>query len=137
MFEPFEAFEQSCATAFDFLRERFAFRPPEIERIGRESYVYFHKGPRTVSISWEPGGPPIVELFFPSAGTEYAPTPWAERDGVPYARRFPSRTPTPGPAISRRKQRHAWDEPTAATFDAWLAHAASDLAKTEEAFLSA
>jgi hypothetical protein len=87
--ESHTAFEAACREAFRFLVERFGFAEPEVERLGHESIVKFHKGARTVSIAYEPGPGPIVELFYPACDTGEAPTPWAERDGVPYARRIP------------------------------------------------
>lgn len=74
--DSFESFEQAACKAFDFLCDRFGFQSPEIERLGRESYVHFQKGPRIVSIAWEPGTPPIVELFLPTEGSGLPATPW-------------------------------------------------------------
>ena len=65
-------------------------------------------------------------------GTPEGRTPWADRDGVPYARTFPRwpRTATIG-------RRFDWDLPSAETFDAYLLLAADNLAKMEAEFLSA
>ncbi len=82
-------FEVACRSAFTHLTERFGFLDPEVESIGRETYVRFHKGPRTVSIAYEGGAEPIVELFYPSAETGELPVPWASRDEVPRSRRIP------------------------------------------------
>src|SRR5262245_28788053 len=133
MESPFDRFEDACTRAFAFLVERYGFAPPEIERIGRESYVRYHKGPRTVSIAWEYGAPPIVELFFPSLGTAHPPTPWADREGVPYARRFPRWAPSTAPVTEERE----WAWSMTVKFDGYLSVAASNLALMEEEFLSA
>jgi len=140
---PFREFEESCAKAFHFLVDRFGFQPPVVERIGRESYVRFHKGPRTVSIAWEPGGPPVVEMFLPTAGSGLPETPWAERDGVPYSRRFPrtvgSTIPMPqqrSHKVILRELRRTWDRPTADTFETDLRERAERLERSDLDFLS-
>ena len=127
--EEFDWFETACTKAFALLRDRFDFGAAELERLGREAYVRFHKGGHTVSISWEPGSAPTVELFRPFAGV--GRTPWADREGVPYARRFPSWPRT------TRIGRYDWDRPTADTFEAYLSLAAENLAEREGEFLSA
>jgi len=83
------SFQLACVDAFRPLVDDFDFDEPEVESIGRESYVRFHKGSRTVSVACEHGLTPIVELFYPSAETGEPPVPWASRDGIPYARRIP------------------------------------------------
>lgn len=82
-------FETACLNAFRDLVERFGFDEPEVESIGRETYVRYHKGRRTVSIAYEDGTEPIVELFYPSCETGDKPVPWAARGDVPYSRRIP------------------------------------------------
>ncbi len=82
-------FETACRSAFRDLVERFGFDEPEVESIGRETYVRYHKGPRTVSIAYEGGTEPIVELFYPSSETGEKPVPWAARGEVQYSRRIP------------------------------------------------
>ena len=59
-------FAIECRTAFDRLLTDFDFETVEVKSLGRECYVRYHKGPRTVSIAWEPGVAPIVELFAPA-----------------------------------------------------------------------
>jgi hypothetical protein len=86
-------FELECRAAFAFLVARFGFEQPVVESVGRECYVRYHRGPQTVSIAFEPASLPIVELFFPSAGTGERSVPWASRSGVPYARRIPQIRP--------------------------------------------
>ena len=138
----FELFEQAARQAFGFLCDRFGFQSPETERLGRESYVRFRKGSRTVSIAWEPGSAPIVELFLPTEGSGLPATPWVERDGVSYSRRFPGRggsAPEEGlrqRGTVPRQDPHAWKEPTARMFEEYLAEAAHNLERTELPFLS-
>jgi hypothetical protein len=66
----------------------FGFSEASVAPIGRECFVRFHKGPNTVSIAWEPGGNPIVDLFYP-AGANDKITPWAARGAIQYSRRTP------------------------------------------------
>lgn len=71
------------------LVDELGFEEPEAEAIGRETFVRFHRGDRTVSIAFEPGSSPTIELFYPVEGTDDDPVPWAERNGVARARRIP------------------------------------------------
>lgn len=48
-------FSRSCSEKFSPLVTRYGFRNPEVENLGRECYVRYHKGNRTVSIAYEPG----------------------------------------------------------------------------------
>jgi len=82
-------FVDPCLDAFRGLTERFGFAEPVCEAIGREEYVRYERGDQTVSIAYEPGNPPIVELFYPSSETGEAPLRWAETDGVQRSRRIP------------------------------------------------
>ena len=139
MSDAHRAFERACSDAFAFLCDRFGFAAPEFEQIGREGYVRFHKGSRTVSIAWEPGAPPIVELFFPAQGSGERPVPWAERNGVPYARRIPSVGPSAAFIQANRvfRRRHVWNEPDESLFERYLAETGSRFALVEAAFLTA
>ena len=62
----FPHFVEPCLEAFRFLETRFGFAPPVVEQLGRECYVWYSKGDRWVSIAYEPGQSPIVELFHPT-----------------------------------------------------------------------
>lgn len=55
-----------CIEAFHYLVERYGFKSPKIEQLGRECFVQYQKNNRTVSIAYEPGNIPIVELFHPT-----------------------------------------------------------------------
>ncbi|HEU4765211.1 MAG TPA: hypothetical protein VFT93_06110 [Candidatus Eisenbacteria bacterium] len=137
--DSFESFEQAACKAFGFLCDRFGFQSPEIERLGRESYVHFQKGPRIVSIAWEPGTAPIVELFLPTEGSGLPATPWAERDGIPYSRRFPGRIGSASGSSNRegpRRDPHAWKQPTTVMFEEYLAEEARNLEDAELIFIS-
>src|SRR5215475_8719102 len=139
MTDPHRAFERACSNAFVFLCERFGFAAPEFEQLGREGYVQFHKGSRTVSIAWEPGAAPLVELFFPAQDSGDRPVPWAARNGVPYARRIPSLGPSAAflQVNSVYRRRHVWNEPDESVFQRYLAEIAKQLALVEAAFLTA
>jgi len=139
MTDAHRSFERACSKAFGFLCHRFAFAEPEFEQIGREAYVRFHKGALTVSIAWEPGAPPLVELFLPAHNSGEPQVPWAARDGVPYARRIP---PLRAPAafnqsIGARRRRHAWSEPDESLFERYLAEIGRELVLVESDFLNA
>ena len=82
-------FAEACVRAFRVLVDSHGWEDPEIEPLGREVYVRYHKGNRTISISLEWGSTPWIELFYPSTETGERPVPWAERNGVPRCRRFP------------------------------------------------
>jgi hypothetical protein len=62
----FPWFVNPCLETFQFLESRYSFAPPEIEQLGRECYIRYRKGNRWVSVAYEPGSVPIVELFHPS-----------------------------------------------------------------------
>jgi hypothetical protein len=62
----FPWFVNPCLEAFSFLQSRYSFDAPEIQQLGRECYVRYRKGDRWVSIAYEPGMVPIVELFHPT-----------------------------------------------------------------------
>ena len=59
-------FVTPCLEAFHFLENRYGFDAPEVEQIGRECFIRYRKSNRWVSIAYEPGSIPIVELFYPS-----------------------------------------------------------------------
>jgi hypothetical protein len=84
-----DQFVSACTEAFVRLAREFQYDGPEVEPIGREVFVRYHSGYRTVSISYEPGMSPIAELFYPAAETGEQPLEWAQRNGVPRARRIP------------------------------------------------
>ncbi|MCB0353180.1 MAG: hypothetical protein KDD64_06625 [Bdellovibrionales bacterium] len=79
----------SCNAAFIRLVEVYGFSAGKKRQVGRELYVEFHRGPHTVSLACEPGGLPIVEIFYPASDTGEKATPWAARSGVPYCRKVP------------------------------------------------
>lgn len=83
------AFAGASISAFRTLVDEFKYDAPEIEQGGREVYVRYHKGARTVSIAYEPGSAPCVELFHPPTDPSEQPVPWATRNGVARCRRFP------------------------------------------------
>jgi hypothetical protein len=82
-------FADACREAFGRLCERYAFADPEVESIGREQFVRYHRGNQTVSIAYEAGSVPIVELFYPPEETAERPVDWAKRNNVDRTRRIP------------------------------------------------
>ena len=122
---PYPEFVDACCAGFRRLVDVYGFAEPEIDPIGRETYVRYRKGHREISIAYELGAAPIVEFFYPSSETGERPTPWAELDGVQRTRRFPRL------AISVR-----FKKPDAATFCTYLAACAEALEREERAFLS-
>ena len=62
----FPWFVNPCLEVFSYLERRYHFDPPIIEQLGRECFVRYRKGNRWVSIAYEPGSVPIVELFHPT-----------------------------------------------------------------------
>lgn len=83
-------FVEACESAFSILIEQYAFQPPKVEQIGRECFIRYIKENHIVSIAFEYGSLPIVELFYPSSETGEPPTPWAEKNGIKYTRRIPN-----------------------------------------------
>jgi hypothetical protein len=79
----------ACEQGLSGLLRKHGFGAAERECIGREYYVRFHRGHQTVSIAWEPGSSPILELFYPPISPQEYAVPWAERNGVARARRIP------------------------------------------------
>ena len=65
MSHAFPWFVTPCLEAFSYLQSRFRFDTPVVEQLGRECFIYYRKADRWVSIAYEPGSVPIVELFHP------------------------------------------------------------------------
>ena len=125
MIQTHDEFSRACRQAFSELVTRFDFAEPKVESIGRECFVRYHKGDRTVSIAWEPGSQPVVELFHPAGPTDLV-TPWAARGGVAYTRRCPR-------AIPQEERRR----PKPGSADVHLVDSMKLLAEREHEFLSA
>lgn len=62
----FPWFVHPCLEAFSCLQTRYGFGSPVVEQLGRECFIRYGKGDRWVSIAYEPGCVPIVELFHPT-----------------------------------------------------------------------
>ena len=71
----FPWFVNPCLQAFSYLQSRYGFQAPVVEQLGRECFVRYRKGNRWVSISYEPGLVPIVELFYPSPDIKHRRIP--------------------------------------------------------------
>lgn len=85
----FDVFTNKTKDAFSFLNVKYGFSEPEVENLGREVFVYFHRNDETVSISIEAGSEPVMELFLLCEGTSEKAVPWAARNGKPRFRKFP------------------------------------------------
>jgi hypothetical protein len=66
---------RQCVAAFQYLCDDYGFDSPRLVQSGREENLYFTKGNRTVSINWEPGAFPLVELFYPDTTIEHCRIP--------------------------------------------------------------
>jgi hypothetical protein len=116
MAHAFPWFVTPCLEAFAYLESRFHFDPPVIEQLGRECFIRYRKGDRWVSIAYEPGSVPIVELFHPTHDTRHRRIPRL-KTGLAKPRRFADTDET--------QQRHT------------LQAQAADLEVVEREFLSA
>jgi hypothetical protein len=121
---PPDTFATACRAAFDALAERYGFAAAEVEALGPETYVRYRRGERTISICFERGLPPIIELFHPATEPGEAALPWARRNGVDRSRR--------GLRIP-----HAGNFPPAeANLDAYLRACAAALEQGQQAWLA-
>jgi hypothetical protein len=69
-------FSTVCEAPFAFLVQRFGFfGPVQIHAGGNEYVVRYQRKKKTVSISIEPGGRPVVELYYPSLELEHRSFP--------------------------------------------------------------
>lgn len=82
-------FEKTVVENFRFLQDRDGFSAPVTNDYGREIFIRYERANQTVSISYEFGNSPLIEIFYPTAETGAAPIPWAVKDGVQRSRRFP------------------------------------------------
>jgi hypothetical protein len=83
----FPFFVTPCLEAFQFLETRFGFDAPVVEQLGRECFIRYRKGDRWVSIAYEPGSVPIVELFHPTHDIKHRRIPRL-KSGLANPRRF-------------------------------------------------
>ncbi len=77
------------AQEFSFLTAKYRFEALRVRDCGREAFFLFDREDETLSISYEMGALPLIELFIPSSTTSVAPTPWAAKEGVERSRVFP------------------------------------------------
>lgn len=83
-----ESFTENAINAFSFLCSKYGFSEPLIDVIGHETFILYHRNNETISISIEPGGGPIIEIFLLCHGTAEPPVPWAEYNGNERYRKF-------------------------------------------------
>lgn len=74
---------------FAFLQAKYGFGKFIIRELGREVFFDFEREAETVSISFEVGNHPIIEMFVPSEKTNVKPMPWAKKGEIPRSRLFP------------------------------------------------
>jgi hypothetical protein len=74
---------------FAFLQAKYGFGKFIIRDLGREVFFDFEREAETVSISFEVGSHPIIEIFVPSEKTNVKPTPWARKGEIARSRLFP------------------------------------------------
>jgi hypothetical protein len=63
---PYPWFTDACIEAFAFLVSKYGFIGPKVKQAAYERYVSYEKPDRIVSIYYEPGLLPLVELFYPT-----------------------------------------------------------------------
>jgi hypothetical protein len=74
---------------FVFLREKYGFKAIVTRDHGREVFFDYERGLETISISFEIGQAPIIEVFIPSEISGEKAVPWAAKNGIQRSRRFP------------------------------------------------
>ena len=82
-------FEKSVIDNFRFLQDKYGFSTPVAKDYGREIFVRYERDNQTVSISYEFGMSPLIEIFYPSTESEEKSIPWASKGNVQRGRRFP------------------------------------------------
>jgi len=82
-------FENTVTDNFRFLLDKYGFSAPITEDFGREIFVKYERVNQTVSISYEFGSSPLIEIFYPSTESEEKSIPWAAKGNVQRSRRFP------------------------------------------------
>jgi len=83
----FPFFVTPCLEAFQFLETRFGFDAAVVEQLGRECFIRYRKSDRWVSIAYEPGSVPIVELFHPTDDIKHRRIPRL-KSGLANPKRF-------------------------------------------------
>ncbi|MBT3037330.1 MAG: hypothetical protein KUF75_02045 [Candidatus Thiodiazotropha sp. (ex Ctena orbiculata)] len=83
-----EELARNIEKAFGFLETKYGFGKPVRKDYGREVFFEYERNADTVSISFEVGSAPLVEVFIPVEGTDYTPVPWAVKNNIQRARLF-------------------------------------------------
>jgi hypothetical protein len=86
-------FEKSVNDNFRYLQEKYGFSTAVTEDFGREIFIRYERNYQTVSISYEYGSSPLIEIFYPSIETGDRPVPWASKNNVQRSRRFSKTRP--------------------------------------------
>ena len=74
---------------FSFLQSKYGFGKLVIRNLGREVFFDYERDDETISISFEVGSKPIIEVYIPSDKTNIKPTPWAAKGEIKRSRLFP------------------------------------------------
>lgn len=84
-----QLFAEVVVENFQFLQLRYGFSAPTTEDFGREIFISYDRNVQSVSISYEYGNTPLIEIFYPVPEFAETSIPWASKNGVSRARRFP------------------------------------------------
>ena len=88
MRDPYPWFTGPCVKAFGRLSSEFGFSSPTVEQIGHERYVVFEKSGHIVSVVYEPGHLPLIELFYPTRAPQNRRIPSLQVSDVPALNAF-------------------------------------------------
>ena len=78
---------------FRYLQEKYGFSAAATEDLGREIIVRYERDNQTVSILYEHGSSPLIEIFYPSIEIGDNPIPWASKNNLQRSRRSPKIKP--------------------------------------------
>lgn len=115
--DPFPHFSGPCKRSFAFLTDRYGFSKPDEEQCGRERYIRYQKGPKFISVAYEPFGKPVIEFFHPTLDIKN--------------RIFPKR-PTDSLSMKMPKSHREWEEKEIEQF---LQFWAEQIEKNEQEFI--
>ena len=88
MRDPYPWFTRPCLKAFGRLSSELGFSSPSVEQIGQERYVVFEKSGHVVSVVYEPGHLPLVELYYPTRAFENRRIPRLQVPDIPALHAF-------------------------------------------------
>lgn len=118
-------FEKIINNNFHYLQEKYGFSAAATEDLGREIIVRYERRDQTVSILYEYGNSPLIEIFYPPIETNEKTTPRASKNNVQRSIRFPKIRP---------KTRFLGDE---ASTEKYIEEIALEFEKVESKWLEA